>query len=100
MGQSYFQSRDTGTDNIFVIKKWYQNGVMARHIVTDIEKWNLISFNSWLPNGQRCSKTNLQKGSGPVVYYYADGQKEYEENYKNGNWMGFVIDISKMDKRG
>lgn len=86
----FSESRDKGTDNIFVINKWYQNGVMAYQLVTDIQKLTPISFNSWLPNGQRCSKTNFKEGSGKVVYYYDNGQEELEENYKDGKPDGLL----------
>jgi len=43
----------------------------------------LISDKGWKPNGQR-NETNIVNGTGKSVEYYENGQKRFEETYKNG----------------
>ena len=62
--------------------RWYKNGQKAseRHH----KEGKLISASVWKPDGEPCTETNIVDGSGVVVVYLENGEKKYEEHWKNG----------------
>ena len=44
----------------------------------------------WYENGQKSSETNFKDGEkdGPYNSWYKNGQKEIERTFKNGKWVG------------
>ena len=44
----------------------------------------------WKPNGEKCPITNVNNGNGVSVWYYENGKKRVEGNYKDGKTVTTV----------
>ena len=50
-----------------------------------------MSAVSWKPDGEKCPDTNVKDGNGVSVWYYENGKKRVEGNYKDGKLVtGFA----------
>jgi antitoxin component YwqK of YwqJK toxin-antitoxin module len=70
-------------DGLLEEKDWYYNGQIAYLLTIKQSSRDYINAKSWLPNGDKCKETNLRNGTGRFCSYYENGQRLFEENYKN-----------------
>tara|TARA_Y100001934_G_C12317249_1_gene758162 strand:+ start:517 stop:1104 length:588 start_codon:yes stop_codon:yes gene_type:complete len=61
---------------------WYENGQM-RNEANYIEGY-MDSAIVWKPDGERCSKTNVNNGNGVMVMYSDQGMEWLRVTYKDG----------------
>jgi antitoxin component YwqK of YwqJK toxin-antitoxin module len=58
----------------------------------------------WKPNGEKCPDTNFLNGSGIKCWYYENGQKMWEKNYKDGKpdglWPRWYYNGKKESEQG
>lgn len=95
---------------------WYPNGSIMEEIIYN--EGEIYSANVWMPNGEKCTKTNLKEGDGIYIIYdcnnskkilksceinlsnnlltyfklYHDGKPSLEENYHDGKADGTWTD--------
>jgi len=61
---------------------WYKNG--QKMIEGTYKRGLPITAESWKPNGEKCSETNLSNGHGTVVFYQDNGSVKGKFKFKDG----------------
>ena len=60
---------------------WFEHGQKRYEKIFHDGK--LKTATAWMPNGKKCTKTNIRNGHGTLVYYGEDGSENYTD-YKYG----------------
>jgi len=61
---------------------WYSNG--RKRYDQNYKKGKLMTTVGWLPNGEKCPKTNVKNGNGVRVFYLPDGSEGWRKTFKDG----------------
>ena len=62
--------------------QWYANG--QKELEGNYKDGKLMSAVVWKPNGEKCPVTNVNDGTGVVVWYNEDGTERWRLTYKDG----------------
>jgi len=66
---------------------WFETG--KKWVEVYWKDGKLLSASSWKPDGESCPITKMVNGSGIIVVWDENGQKEEEGHYKDGEKDGF-----------
>jgi antitoxin component YwqK of YwqJK toxin-antitoxin module len=61
---------------------WYENG--QKEGECSFKAGKLVTANTWKPNGEMCTVTNLKDGNGVIVEYNEDGTENNRAIFKDG----------------
>ncbi len=74
---------------------WHSNGQMQQEGMYEVGK--LMSVSVWSPSGEKCPVSQLDNGSGVVVWYRPDGRESFRSTYENGVEVARLPTVSSDD---
>ena len=72
------------------VAQYYENG--QKKVEATLKDGKLVSASSWGPDGKPCPITKVVDGSGILVLWHVNGQKQSEEHFKNGKLDGLLTE--------